>query len=240
MAEERFGCTWAGLSPLHVHWYSSLTAGNPLKMVSGSNPTCELCMTMKNPVNRPGHGEYCKKIEWREPKNTDTKHCGTHLFWTYLPPLILNGLSMLCYCKYTVNDSVQCTFPDSLSAFSDNVHSLNLIRKRWYEPSWPWYFTVHSITQGLSSKFFFKVNQAGYNPGATVSETCRPGLMIQHISILISICQRKVCSVELQCLKSFGRFRCISLMTLLQSSKWRKVSSIAGKWSKISSHRAKQ
>ena len=41
--------------------------------------------------------------------------------------------------------------------------------------------------------------------------------------------------------KSFGGFRCIWLMALyiLPSSMWRKVWSNRGKWSKISSHRAK-
>ena len=40
--------------------------------------------------------------------------------------------------------------------------------------------------------------------------------------------------------KRFGGFRFIWLMKLLQSSMWRTVSSNRRKWSKISSHRAKQ
>ena len=42
------------------------------------------------------------------------------------------------------------------------------------------------------------------------------------------------------CQKSFGGFRCMWLITLLQCSMWRNVLSNRGKWSKILSHRAKQ
>ena len=65
----------------------------------------------------------------------------------------------------------------------------------------------------------------------------RPVLSLQTL-VLYADNSFTLAELKVQYQNSFGGFGC--LMTLMQSSVWHKVSSNRGKWSKISSPRAKQ